>query len=45
METLKRTVTELNAERERAAELAEGTREARHEIQREPRSAPKAQTL
>jgi membrane protein len=36
---------QLNAERERAAELAEGTREARHEIQREPRSAPKAQTL
>jgi membrane protein len=36
---------QLNAERERAAELAEGTREARHEIRREPRSAPKAQTL
>jgi uncharacterized BrkB/YihY/UPF0761 family membrane protein len=36
---------QLNAERERSAELAEGTREARHEIQREPRSAPKAQTL
>jgi membrane protein len=35
---------QLNAERERSAELAEGTRQARHEIQREPRSAPKAQT-
>jgi membrane protein len=33
---------ELNAERERSAELAEGTHEARHEIQREPRAAPKS---
>ena len=32
---------ELNAERERSAELAEGTREAEHTIQREPRSAPR----
>jgi membrane protein len=33
---------ELNAERERSAELAEGTHEARREIQREPRAAPKS---
>jgi len=32
---------QLNAERERAAELAEGSRDARDTIQREPRSAPR----
>lgn len=32
---------QLNAERERSAELAEGTRDAGHTIQREPRSAPR----
>ena len=32
---------QLNAERERAAELAEGSRDATHTIQREPRSAPR----
>ena len=32
---------ELNAERERSAELAEGTREAEHTIQREPRAKPR----
>jgi membrane protein len=34
---------ELNAERERSAELAEGTPRAEREIQLEPRSAPKEQ--
>lgn len=32
---------ELNAERERSAELAEGTREAEHTIQRKPRVEPR----